>query len=103
MPWCSRPGSPAISFFSGNNGRVTIAPPPPSLGGLAQTWHATPVPGFPTRFTLENVTLLGTGVAARFLDGRTATGTIGLAPNTGPAFSGTVWDVSHLPQNHFVE
>jgi len=92
-----------LFLFGGNNGRVTIAPPPPSLGGLAQTWHATPVPGFPTRFTLENVTLLGTGVAARFLDGRTATGTIGLAPNTGPAFSDTVWDVSHLPQNHFVD
>ena len=92
-----------LYLFAGHDGRVTIAPPPPALDGLPQAWHAREVPGQPTRFTLENITLLGTGVAARFLDGRTATGDVGFAPNTAPPFTGTVWDIDPVPTHHFME
>jgi hypothetical protein len=36
---------------------------------------------------------LGNVPGPRYLDGRTANGTIGLAPNSSPKFSGTVWRV----------
>jgi hypothetical protein len=40
-------------------------------------------------FLLES---LGTIAGSRWLDGRTATGTVGLAPRFGEPFSGTVWE-----------
>ena len=36
---------------------------------------------------------LGNIEGPRFLDGRTANGTVGLAANTGPSFTGTRWTV----------
>jgi len=39
----------------------------------------------------------------KFLDGRTADGTVGLAPNTNPPFTGTRWEAVKVlgTQNHF--
>src|SRR5262249_28407853 len=34
---------------------------------------------------------------SRWLDGRTADGTVGLAPNTNPPFSGTRWQIIPVP------
>jgi hypothetical protein len=33
----------------------------------------------------------------RWLDGRTGNGTVGLAPNTNPPFTGTRWEVRLYP------
>ena len=39
---------------------------------------------------------LGDKPGPRYLDGRTQNGTVGLAPNTNPPFSGTKWRVEYL-------
>ena len=92
-----------LFLFADPHGHLRLAPPPAELDGLPQAWHAREIAGQPTRFTFENITLLGTGAAARFLDGRTATGDVGFAPNTAPPFTGTAWSVDPLPKNHFME
>jgi hypothetical protein len=89
---------PAISFFLAALPAASSSPLHRRSWALPQTWHAREIEGHPGRFTLENVTLLGAGVANRFLDGRTATGDVGLAPNTDPPFTGTVWDIGRVPE-----
>jgi hypothetical protein len=66
----------------------------------------------------DHITLecLGHIPGNRFLDGRTANGTVGLAPNTGGGFTGTRWRVGdggggaatfeclgHIPGNRFLD
>lgn len=86
---------PGQLFLAGSaSGGVLIALASQTPGGTPETWHARPVPG---GFTLENVALRDAGVAARFLDGRTGTGDVGLAPNTDPPFTGTHWEVGFPP------
>src|SRR5713226_9501111 len=46
-----------------------------------------------SKFLLES---LGNTPGSRWLDGRTAAGTVGLAPRFGEPFSGTVWEPHRL-------
>jgi hypothetical protein len=78
-----------LFLFGGSSGGVIITPVAP--GEKIQTWRARPVSG--DGFTLENVALRNANIAARFLDGRTQDGSVGLAPNTDPPFTGTHWSV----------
>jgi hypothetical protein len=85
---------PGPLFLAGSRqGSVLIVPPSQTPGGRPEIWEARRAGGDVFNFTLENVALRDAGVAARFLDGRTATGTVGLAPNTNPPFTGTLWRV----------
>src|SRR5260370_10663036 len=51
-----------------------------------------------SKFLLES---LGTIPGSRWLDGRTAAGTVGLAPRFGEPFSGTVWEPHGLGPRMF--
>jgi hypothetical protein len=83
-----------LYLFGLRGGKVIIDTLSP--GDEPELWHARPTPGLPPAVTLENIALRDAGVDARFLDGRTKTGEVGLAPNTGPAFTGTRWEVGHV-------
>src|SRR4029453_4267959 len=86
-------------FLSGaRGGGVLIAPALQGPGGEPQIWRAKHHPD--GGITLENVPLSSLGVAERFLDGRTGTGDVGLAPNTDPPFTGTRWQVRVLDFTH---
>jgi hypothetical protein len=80
-----------LFLFGGSSGGVIITPASPDE--KIQTWRARPVRG---GFTLENVALRNAKIAARFLDGRTQDGSVGLAPNTDPPFTGTHWSVTPI-------
>jgi hypothetical protein len=90
---------PGPLFLSGGADGVVLIVPPSQTGGQPQIWEARLDPNFDPdtggfNFTIENVALRDAGVAARFLDGRTGDGTVGLAPNTNPPFTGTLWTVA---------
>ena len=86
----------ALFLGGGRSGSVLITPASQGPEGKPQIWHAREVPGLPVAFTLESVALRDAGVAARFLDGRTQSGEVGLAPNTDPPFTGTHWEISRV-------
>jgi hypothetical protein len=89
---------PGFQFIGGSrDGAVIIAPKDQMPDGKPEIWRARPVPGVANAFTLENIALRDVGVANRFLDGRTQNGSVGLAPNTDPPFTGTHWEVVPVP------
>lgn len=97
---------PGSLFLGGtSNGSVLIAVKAQMPDGVPEPWRARPVPGMDGAFTLENVALRDGGIAARFLDGRTQFGAVGLAPNTDPPFTGTRWEVvvQMGDHSHFIE
>jgi hypothetical protein len=65
-----------------------------SVPGTKWIVHQTASPG---EFTFEN----REPGSRLFLDGLTLTCDVGLAPNTGPPFTGTAWKVSDLPNPDF--
>lgn len=73
--------SPSVGLAPGNMEPFTGA-----------RWLALPVQGAPANQVV--LQCLGDVAGPRFLDGRTETGTVGLAADTSPQFSGTRWEVS---------
>lgn len=82
------------------DGLTAAAPSSPSVGLATGTlepftgthWLVVPVQGAPSNQVF--LQCLGDIEGPRFLDGRTETGTVGLAPSTAAPFTGTRWEVN---------
>ena len=83
----NKPGSQWLNGLTAD-GQVSLAN---AFGGDANsgTWWQVAIPTGPDALSLMN--LGWTRTATVWLDGRTADGSIGLAPSTAPPFTGTSW------------
>jgi hypothetical protein len=75
----------AIGLLGGSLAGLTLLSPAKS--------QAVVTPPFNDRDHITLECFLGTVPGPRFLDGRTQDGTVGLAANTNPPFTGTRWEV----------
>ena len=95
------PGPTWLNAITGSN---TIALAPSFGGDLSGTWWQMARPGAGDTIFFKT---LAFGVSQPppppnvWLDGRTADGTVGLAPSTAPPFTGTAWQVQAMTGGGF--